>query len=36
MLQKMDEEIQINDKVKTKRELTNARVKKYREMCSES
>ena len=33
----MDEENQINDKLKTKRELTNARVKKYRiKKCTES
>ena len=37
MLQKMDEENQINDKLKIKRELTNARVKKYRKKnCTES
>ena len=33
----MDEENQINDKLKIKRELTNARVKKYRKKkCTES
>jgi hypothetical protein len=33
----MDEENQINDKLKIKRELTNVRVKKYRKKkCTES
>ena len=33
----MDEENQINDKLKIKRKLTNARVKKYRKKkCTES
>ena len=33
----MDEENQINDKLKIKKELTNARVKKYRKKkCTES
>ena len=33
----MDEENQINDKLEIKRELTNARVKKYRKKkCTES
>ena len=32
----MNEENQINDKLKIKREFTNARVKKYRKKCTES
>ena len=32
----MDEKNQINDKLKIKRELTNARVKKYKKKCTES
>ena len=32
----MDEENQINDKLKIKRELTNAHVKKCKKKCTES
>ena len=36
-MKKMDEENQINDKFKIKRELNNGRVKKYRKKkCTES